>query len=114
MVGRYIQDHGSVFDTGSATLRPESGGYLAQVVEMMEQHPDLRLEVQGHTDADGSDATNQSLSERRAAAVAAYLAGQGIDRERMTTVGFGESQPAASNTTAEGKAQNRRVVFRRL
>ena len=102
------------FDTGSATLRPESGGYLAQVVEMMEQHPDLRLEVQGHTDADGSDATNQSLSERRAAAVAAYLAGQGIDRGRMTTVGFGESQPAASNTTAEGKAQNRRVVFRRL
>ncbi len=102
------------FDTGSATLTPESGAYLGQVAEMMRQHTDLRLEIQGHTDADGTDATNQSLSERRAAAVKAALEGLGVAGGRLTTVGYGESRPAAGNDTPEGKAQNRRVVFRRL
>jgi len=102
------------FDSGSATLRPESGGYLAQVAEMMREHRDLRLEIQGHTDADGSDSFNQGLSERRAQTVKDYLVAQGIDSARMTTVGFGESQPAASNGTPEGMASNRRVVFKRL
>jgi len=102
------------FDTGSATLRPESGGYLAQIVSMLDAHPDLALEIQGHTDTDGTEADNQDLSERRADAVAAYLAARGVARDRLTTVGFGESQPAAPNDTAEGKAQNRRVVFKRV
>ncbi|GAB5535503.1 MAG: hypothetical protein Rubg2KO_17520 [Rubricoccaceae bacterium] len=102
------------FDSGSATIKPESGGYLDQVVEMLQQHADLRLEIQGHTDADGSDDTNQSLSDRRAVAVRAYLEDRGIAGNRMTTVGYGEGQPVASNDTAEGKAQNRRVVFKRL
>ena len=102
------------FDSGSATIKPESGGYLDQVVEMMQQHSDLRIEIQGHTDSDGSDDTNQSLSDRRAVAVRAYLEDRGIAGNRMTTVGYGEGQPVASNDTAEGKAQNRRVVFKRL
>ena len=102
------------FDTGSATIRPESGGYLAQVVEMMEDHPGLRVEIQGHTDSDGSDDFNQGLSERRAQTVRAYLEGRGVAGDRMTAVGYGESRPAASNDTAEGMAENRRVVFRRL
>lgn len=102
------------FDSGSDRIKPESGGYLDQVVEMMQQHPDLRLEIQGHTDSDGSDATNQSLSDRRAVAVRAYLEDRGIAGTRLTTVGYGESQPVADNGTAEGKAQNRRVVFKRL
>ncbi len=102
------------FDSGSATIRPESGSYLAQVVEMMDGHPGLRVEIQGHTDSDGSDASNQDLSERRAAAVRAYLVAAGIDGGRLTTVGFGESRPAASNDTPEGMAANRRVVFKRL
>jgi hypothetical protein len=102
------------FDSGSATLRSESGGYLAQVVEMMRSHPELRVEIQGHTDSDGSDAFNQDLSERRAVAVKDYLVAAGVDGGRMTTVGFGESEPAASNDTAEGMAANRRVVFKRL
>ncbi|MEO0557974.1 MAG: OmpA family protein [Bacteroidota bacterium] len=102
------------FDSGSATIKPESGGYLDQVVEMMQQHSGLRIEIQGHTDSDGADATNQSLSERRAAAVKSYLEARGVSGGRMTTAGFGEGQPVASNDTAEGKAQNRRVVFKRL
>jgi outer membrane protein OmpA-like peptidoglycan-associated protein len=102
------------FDSGSATIRPESGGYLAQVVEMMQAHPSLRVEIQGHTDSDGSDTFNQGLSERRAAAVKDHLVAAGVEGGRMTTVGFGESQPAAANDTPEGMAANRRVVFRRL
>jgi OOP family OmpA-OmpF porin len=69
--------------------------------------------IEGHTDSIGKDAYNQKLSERRALAVREYLAAQGIAESRMIPTGFGESQPVADNKTAEGRAENRRVVLRR-
>lgn len=102
------------FDAGSAVLKPESSGILTDVLDMLEDHDDLRLRIEGHTDSDGSDGSNQALSEQRAAAVAAWLTERGIDRGRLETAGFGESQPVADNGTPEGKAENRRSVFRRL
>ncbi len=66
----------------------------------------------GHTDSTGTDAFNQTLSEQRAATVAAYLSGRGVQQARLATKGFGESQPRASNTTEDGRAQNRRVEIR--
>lgn len=100
------------FDTGSATIKPESSGILSEMLAMLEEHDDLELIIEGHTDSQGADAANQTLSEQRAEAVAAYLIDQGTDASRFDTVGFGESQPTADNSTAEGMAMNRRVVFR--
>jgi outer membrane protein OmpA-like peptidoglycan-associated protein len=100
------------FDTGSATLRPESTGILNDVLAMLRDHEDIELLIEGHTDSQGSDASNQTLSEQRAAAVAAFLTGRGIDAGRLDTAGHGESQAVADNTTDEGRAMNRRVVFR--
>jgi outer membrane protein OmpA-like peptidoglycan-associated protein len=101
------------FDTGSAVLKPESTGILHQVLTMLNEHADLRLRVEGHTDSQGSEDANQTLSERRAAAVVAWLREQGIAAARLEAVGYGEQQPVADNITTEGMAQNRRVVFRR-
>ena len=72
-------------------------------------HPDLRLDVEGHTDSVGDDAYNQRLSERRAEAVAQRLAAQGVPAANITSKGFGETSPVASNDTAAGRQQNRRV-----
>ena len=100
------------FDTGSAVLRPESLGILNEVLAMMQDHEDLHLLTEGHTDSRGADAFNQALSGQRAEAVAAWLIDHGIDAGRLDTIGYGESQPVADNGTPEGLAQNRRVVFR--
>ena len=102
------------FDTGSATLRPESTGILAEVRDALGKHGDLKLQIEGHTDSQGTDAANQQLSEQRAAAVARWLAANDIDSSRLRAVGRGEAEPAADNGTPEGMAQNRRVVFRKL
>ncbi len=102
------------FDSGSAVLKPESSGILMEVLDMLEDYDDLSLRIEGHTDSDGSDSANQTLSEQRAEAVAAWLIDKGIDRDRLETAGFGESQPVADNGTPEGKAENRRSVFRKL
>ncbi|MEL6614405.1 MAG: OmpA family protein, partial [Bacteroidota bacterium] len=102
------------FDTASDRLRPESTGILDEMVDLLEASGDVRVRIEGHTDSDGTDATNQDLSERRAMAVKRYLTRHGIDASRLETQGFGESQPVASNDTPEGKAMNRRVGFRRL
>ena len=101
------------FDTGSAVLKPESTGILNDVLAMMQDHDDVHLLVEGHTDSQGSDASNQTLSEQRAEAVVAWLIDQGIEAGRLDTVGYGESRPAADNKSPEGMAQNRRVVFRK-
>lgn len=100
------------FDSGSATLKPASSGILNEILALLEEHSDLDLIVEGHTDSQGSDDANQTLSEQRAEAVAAYLIYRGIDAGRLDTVGFGESQPEADNSTPEGMAMNRRSVFR--
>ncbi len=106
---------GSLVATGSDRIRPESTPTLEEIAAMLTAHPDLRLAIEGHTDSDGEDAFNQDLSERRAAAVKAWLvAERGVAADRLDTAGFGESKPAAPNDTAEGKQQNRRVELVRL
>jgi len=98
-----------LFDTGKYTLRPLAREKLAKISGIVLAHPALKLGIEGNTDSVGSDAYNQGLSERRAGAVKDYLAQQGIPGAAMTTAGFGKTQPIASNTTAQGRQQNRRV-----
>jgi outer membrane protein OmpA-like peptidoglycan-associated protein len=103
---------GVTFDTESAALKPEFRTQLAQVASTLSQYEKTYVDVVGHTDSTGSDQHNQLLSERRAGSVADYLASQGVARARLATQGLGETQPVASNDTAEGRAQNRRVEIR--
>ncbi len=102
------------FDSGSATLQPSSYGVLDGVVELLRGNAGVRMEIGGHTDSDGSASYNQDLSRRRAESVRDYLVRKGISASRLTTVGYGESRPVASNATAAGKARNRRIEFRVL
>jgi len=100
---------GVLFDTGKSTLKPEAKEKLAKVSGILLAHPDLKLEIEGHTDNTGSDDTNQKLSEARAAAARDYLLGQGLNANSVTAKGLGESNPVASNDNAKGRSQNRRV-----
>jgi outer membrane protein OmpA-like peptidoglycan-associated protein len=98
-----------LFDFGKHTLRPGAREKLAKISGIVLAHPGLKLEVEGHTDAVGSDEFNQRLSEQRAASVRDYLTQQGLNPANVTARGFGESQPVASNDNAAGRQQNRRV-----
>jgi len=98
-----------LFDTGKYTLRPVAREKLAKISGIVLAYPDLRLAIEGNTDSVGSDDMNQTLSEKRASSVLDYLAGQNIPTASMTSQGFGKTQPVASNDTAEGRQQNRRV-----
>jgi len=98
-----------LFDTGQHTLKPGAREKLAKVSGIVLGHPGLMMEVEGHTDSVGTDDFNQSLSERRAEAVKNYLTQQGIPANTIRSKGFGEAQPVASNDTAAGRQQNRRV-----
>ena len=98
-----------LFDTGKSTLRPGVREKLAKISGIVLAYPDLRLAIEGNTDSVGSDAMNQLLSEQRAGSVRDYLAQQNIPASSMTSQGFGKTQPVASNDTAEGRQQNRRV-----
>ncbi len=98
-----------LFDSGRHTLKPGAREKLARVAGILLSYPDLRLEVDGHTDSVGDDDYNQTLSERRAETVRAYLVQQGIPPAAIVAFGYGESQPVASNTLAAGRQQNRRV-----
>lgn len=105
-----VATHGIYFDVGSATIRPESTPTLKEIGQMLEQHSELKLSIEGHTDNTGNAATNQTLSEQRAAAVKQYLVTTyHVDAARLATKGFGASKPVASNDTPEGRQQNRRV-----
>jgi outer membrane protein OmpA-like peptidoglycan-associated protein len=106
-----IEFEGTVyFDFEQATIRPESFPLLNALAKTMQDHPRIRkVRVDGHTDAIGEDAFNMDLSRRRAEAVVAYMVGRGVAPERLTSEGFGESQPIADNRTEEGRAKNRRV-----
>jgi OOP family OmpA-OmpF porin len=99
----------SYFDFNKAKLKPEGEEQLEVVVRELKANPTIRVLIEGHTDSIGSHAYNQKLSERRAAAVRDYMVAQGIDTSRITTKGWGETKPVASNKTEEGRAQNRRV-----
>jgi OmpA-OmpF porin, OOP family len=101
------------FDNNSATLQPESLSYLDQVAARLNELPSVTGVIEGHTDSNGSAEYNQDLSERRAKTVRDYLVSKGVASSRLTAQGLGETQPVADNTTAEGRAQNRRVVLRR-
>jgi outer membrane protein OmpA-like peptidoglycan-associated protein len=103
--------HGINFDVDKATITPQSMGTLNMVVKLMQDNPDLKFEVDGHTDNTGTAAHNLVLSQQRAAAVMAQLVTMGIDASRLTSKGFGDTKPIADNSTLDGKANNRRVEF---
>jgi outer membrane protein OmpA-like peptidoglycan-associated protein len=102
-------DSGILYDYDSAVVKPAARDNLRKLVTSLEKYPGTNVVLVGHTDADGADAYNQTLSERRAAAAADYLVTQGVPRARIDATGRGETEPVASNDTASGKAQNRRV-----
>ncbi len=97
------------FDTNKATIKAESEGILNNAVKVLSDNVSVHVRVEGHTDSRGSDAHNQKLSQRRAEAVAAYLSANGIDPDRLSAIGYGESAPVAPNDTAENMYKNRRV-----
>ena len=102
-------DSGILFDTNSATLRAASQTEIQKMAAVLQKYPDTNVLVEGHTDNTGSDAINNPLSQRRAQAVADYTTAQGVDASRVTTQGYGASQPIADNTTEAGRQANRRV-----
>jgi outer membrane protein OmpA-like peptidoglycan-associated protein len=105
-----VATQGIYFDTGSDRIRPESTPTLKEIGTMLKDHPDLKLAIEGHSDNVGSAGSNQALSEKRAAAVRQYLIeSYQVDAARLTAKGLGAAKPAASNDTAEGRQQNRRV-----
>jgi OOP family OmpA-OmpF porin len=113
---RFLQDgkivsNGIRFDVGRATLRPESMGVLNEIYMMLNDHPDISVSIEGHTDSDGDFDLNQKLSEDRAKTVMNQLISMGINASKVSFRGFGESKPVATNDTPEGKASNRRVEF---
>jgi OmpA-OmpF porin, OOP family len=100
------------FETAKWRILPQSFGLLNQVGQALKDFPNMRVSVEGHTDSQGSDQYNQTLSDNRAKSVKEYLEGQGISSDRLESVGYGESRPIASNRTARGRETNRRVEFR--
>jgi len=98
-----------LFDVDSANLKPGAREKLARIAGIVSGHPDLKMEIEGHTDSTGTDDYNQRLSERRAQSVSTYLNQQGIGRAIVATAGYGESRPVATNGTSAGRQQNRRV-----
>ncbi|MBF6607466.1 MAG: OmpA family protein [Flavobacterium sp.] len=98
-----------LFNSGKSTFQEATFPVLQNIAAILKEYPTARFVVEGHTDSDGSNALNQTLSENRAAAVVGYLIENGIDRSRLMSAGFGETKPIDTNKTAKGKANNRRV-----
>jgi len=105
----HVAIYGILFDLDKASLKAESEKPLQEIVKLLRDYPDLKLELQGHTDNQGSADYNRDLSQRRAESVKAYLIAYGTDTSRLEAKGYGLSQPVASNDTEEGRAKNRRV-----
>ena len=108
--GKFIT-YGITFDVGKATIKPESMGEINRIVTLMNENPDLKFSVEGHTDSTGNATSNQTLSEQRSQAIVAKLVELGIAQDRLTAVGKGQNSPIADNNTDEGRAKNRRVEF---
>jgi outer membrane protein OmpA-like peptidoglycan-associated protein len=101
-----------LFDFDSSALRSSSRTTLREMGGVFERYPQTVIAIEGHTDSTGTDAYNQRLSERRAGSVASYLRSLGVSGGRLDTIGYGESRPRASNATAAGRQQNRRVEIK--
>ena len=100
------------FDTGKATIKPESYGLLDEVAQALKNHEEVKkLSIDGHTDSTGNAKANQKLSVARANAIRDYLTKKGVEPSRLETRGFGQTKPIASNKTKQGREQNRRVEF---
>ncbi|MEM9928720.1 MAG: OmpA family protein, partial [Bacteroidota bacterium] len=99
------------FESGSAKLKESSYVILSEIAGIMREYPDYDLRISGHTDDVGSDVTNLTLSEERAAACKRFIMAVGIQESRISSAGFGESRPIADNTSLEGRRLNRRVEF---
>jgi OmpA-OmpF porin, OOP family len=99
------------FESGLSTLDPDSSGLLDHLIETALRCPTINIEIAGHTDADGPEGFNKALSEKRAEVVTDYLVKAGLPASRFTAVGYGSTQPIASNETDEGKSHNRRIEF---
>ncbi len=106
-----IITRGIYFDVGKATIKPESMGVINEIAGLMKDHPEIKFSIEGHTDNDGDDEFNQTLSENRAGSVRVALISLGIESSRFEAVGWGESKPLNKNLTPEEKANNRRVEF---
>ncbi|NNM23419.1 MAG: OmpA family protein [Flavobacteriaceae bacterium] len=98
-----------LFDTGKSTIRPESYAVLQNIVDIMKEYPTASFVIEGHTDSVGRESSNQTLSDNRAASVRTYLTTIGMAGSRLSSIGYGESRPIASNKTKAGRQQNRRV-----
>jgi len=110
----HIALYGIHFETAKATILPDSESVLAEVAKMLQQNPDVKVRIEGHTDNVGSAAANQTLSEKRAQAVVAWLSSHGIEGSRLQAKGWGASKPVEDNATEEGRAKNRRVELVRI
>ena len=113
-IGQSIVLRNIFFDFDKATIRPESKTELENLIKLMNDNPNIKIEISGHTDNIGSAAYNQKLSESRAKAVVDYLIEHGIERSRLSYMGYGLEKPIASNDTEEGRQLNRRVEFKIL
>ncbi|HQU60711.1 MAG TPA: OmpA family protein [Saprospiraceae bacterium] len=102
-------DSGLMFDVDSYNLRSTTRDNLNELARVLNKYDDTDILIEGHTDNTGSEEHNQTLSEKRAQSVANYLIRQAVNKDRTITMGYGESQPIASNETASGRQQNRRV-----
>jgi outer membrane protein OmpA-like peptidoglycan-associated protein len=98
-----------LFDSGKATLKPQSEKDLAEFAKVLNQYKDTDLVIEGHTDATGKKATNEKLSAARAESVVSYLEGHGVERRRLKAVGLADGRPVAENTSEDGRQKNRRV-----
>ena len=100
---------GIYFETGKAVLKSNSYAMLNEIISILEEYTDYSLQIRGYTDSQGSDVTNLKLSQARVDAVKTYLTHNNVNESRIEAKGFGEAKPIASNATATGRAQNRRV-----
>lgn len=105
----HVAVYGIHFDTGKATIQPDSEKILGEIAKLVQQNADLKLRVEGHTDNQGNAGANQALSEKRAQAVVAWLSAHNVPAARLTAKGLGQTQPVADNSSEDGRAKNRRV-----
>lgn len=111
-LGDIVALDGVTFEFNGDRLRPDAATILDDAAEVLNRYPEMLIEVAGHTDSIGGDDYNQALSQKRAEAVRQFLIGKGVSAERLTAVGYGESEPRATNDTEEGRELNRRVELR--